>query len=201
MLNRLYFRYISGELSRQVQACKSSVVGSARIQYLCGECSGLPLTNKNHESHAECIEIKWPECAPGVEIIELALSCMRLWKVCLGSHSFLLENPKCKTSEIVLPGTLPFSCTVTANYWDWSWNDIALHLLALVLYWSSRGSHLLEHVLHRCLMAVCAVCTLVSWCQQRGVTHSLWEYPLSKIMEISACWPSVVPWCTHPVVL
>ena len=52
-------------------------------------------------------------------------------------------------------------------------------------------------------MLVCAVYTLVSWCQQSCATQHLLKYPPSKsAVGNSAFWPSNVgSWCTHSVIL
>ena len=99
------------------------------------------------------------------------------------------------------PGTLPFSCSIRDISCGQSWHDIALHIIALVLYCNHRTTSFLERVVTRFLMLICAICTLVSWYQQRYVSHPLLEYPPSKAavgnstIEIS----NVGSWCTHSI--
>ena len=83
----------------------------------------------------------------------------------------------------------------------WSRKDIALYMPALVLYWNSRVTSLLECVVNRCLVLICAVYTLVSWYKQSGFTHPLQEYPLSKaaVGKSTSESSNIGSWRTHSV--
>ena len=70
-------------------------------------------------------------------------------------------------------------------------------MLSLVLYWSSRATHLSEHIVKRCLMLVCAVCTLVSWCffyENTCLSRQLLERAQLNVQMWEVCVPT--PFCT-----